>query len=121
MPRLIMDLEAWMQMGDFTCVNTNDVLRRLLWAAIAVYISYFFGWRDVSLQNTKYQDFELAEDGTLLRLSEEFSKGVWTNQKHLFRRLEMGLSCLPGLGKGLQCFLGWGREYSQELASDLVV
>ena len=70
-------------------------------ACIGLLLAYFFSWRDDSLMPLAKSDIVFS--GGVLRFSERFSKGSFTNFHHLYRRLEMDLACSPTLATAWHC------------------
>ena len=93
MPRVLLDVEAFLgTLQSPLDVASDDALRRLV-AATALLLAYFFGWRDDTCGHLSKLDLSL--EGQVLHFSERFSKGAFSRARHLFRRLTMELGSSP--------------------------
>lgn len=86
LPRVIMDLETFLHSTEFTERRVYQV-----YASVAVYLSYYFAWRDSTLSSLRYCDISLEMGARIAVFSEVFTKGAFGNAQHFFRRLEADL------------------------------
>lgn len=86
LPRVIMELEEYLLTCPYAAHHSLHIF-----AAVAVYLAFYFAWRDSTLSALRFADISFQHEGRIAVFAESFTKGAFGKASHFFRRLEIDL------------------------------